>query len=135
MEADTLAEPTPDTTSPRPPVAGKVPKVDVVHGDRRVDDYFWLRDKSNPEVAAYLQAEEAGRLGFRIERVPRIGAAELSRRLQGERPPLVLDVREPQGSVPLTALAGSGSRGSTGGSRRLPTTGRARSFTSRALGC
>src|SRR5438128_608304 len=57
MEADTLAEPTPDTASPRPPVARKVPKVDVVHGDRRVDDYFWLRDKSNPEVAAYLEAE------------------------------------------------------------------------------
>ena len=26
-------------------------------GDRRVDDYFWLRDKSDPEVIAYLEAE------------------------------------------------------------------------------
>ena len=34
----------------KPPVAKKVPKPDVVHGDRRVDDYFWLREKSNPEV-------------------------------------------------------------------------------------
>jgi oligopeptidase B len=42
-----------------PPVAKKVPKVDVIHGDRRVDDYFWLREKSNPEVAAYLEAENA----------------------------------------------------------------------------
>jgi oligopeptidase B len=40
-------------------VARKSPKVDVVHGDRRVDDYFWLREKSNPDVAAYLQAENA----------------------------------------------------------------------------
>ena len=40
-----------------PPVARKVPKVDVVHGDRREDDYFWLREKTNPEVAAYLDAE------------------------------------------------------------------------------
>ena len=42
-----------------PPVANKVPKVDEVHGDRRVDDYFWLRDKKNPDVAAYLEAENA----------------------------------------------------------------------------
>src|SRR5206468_13108802 len=45
--------------SPRPPVARKAPRVDVVHGDRRVDDYSWLRDKSDPEVAAYLRAENA----------------------------------------------------------------------------
>jgi oligopeptidase B len=44
---------------PAPPVAQKVPKVDTVHGDRRQDDYFWLRDKANPEVAAYLEAENA----------------------------------------------------------------------------
>jgi oligopeptidase B len=44
---------------PVPPVARKVPKVDEVHGDRRVDDYFWLRDKTNPDVAAYLAAENA----------------------------------------------------------------------------
>jgi oligopeptidase B len=42
-----------------PPIAKKVPKVDEVHGDRRVDDYFWLRDKKNPDVAAYLEAENA----------------------------------------------------------------------------
>lgn len=41
----------------KPPVAKKVPKVDMLHGDRRVDDYFWLRDKSHPDVAAYLTAE------------------------------------------------------------------------------
>ena len=37
-----------------PPVARKKPRITEVHGDRRVDDYFWLREKSNPEVAAYL---------------------------------------------------------------------------------
>ncbi len=42
-----------------PPVAKKVPKVDVVHGDRRQDDYFWLRQKDDPEVLAYLRAENA----------------------------------------------------------------------------
>src|SRR5215470_14400432 len=45
--------------SPQPPVAQRIPKVDMVHGDRRVDNYFWLREKSNPEVKAYLEAENA----------------------------------------------------------------------------
>ncbi|HUG53997.1 MAG TPA: oligopeptidase B, partial [Vicinamibacteria bacterium] len=47
------------TTAPAPPVARKVPKVETVHGERRQDDYFWLREKTNPEVAAYLEAENA----------------------------------------------------------------------------
>jgi oligopeptidase B len=41
------------------PVAAKKPKDVSVHGDRRIDDYFWLRDKDNPEVQAHLQAEAA----------------------------------------------------------------------------
>jgi len=49
----------PPTTGPQPPVAQKVPKVDLIHGDRRVDNYFWLREKSNPDVKAYLDAENA----------------------------------------------------------------------------
>jgi len=48
-----------DSPTPKPPVARKSPKVDIVHGDRRADDYFWLREKSNPEVTAYLEAENA----------------------------------------------------------------------------
>jgi len=42
-----------------PPVALKKPKVDVVHGDRREDPYYWLREKGTPEVTAYLEAENA----------------------------------------------------------------------------
>jgi oligopeptidase B len=42
-----------------PPVAKKVPKTTEVNGRELVDNYFWLRDKQNPEVAAYLQAENA----------------------------------------------------------------------------
>ncbi len=30
-----------------------------MHGDRRADDYFWLRGKDDPEVMAYLRAENA----------------------------------------------------------------------------
>ena len=40
-----------------PPVATTDSKVDTVHGEARVDNYFWLREKSNPEVIAYLEAE------------------------------------------------------------------------------
>ena len=29
----------------------------VTHGDKRVDDYFWLRQKTNSEVSHYLEAE------------------------------------------------------------------------------
>src|SRR5215471_12953320 len=44
---------------PAPPVAKKVPKVTEVNGHKLVDNYFWLRDKKNPEVQAYLEAENA----------------------------------------------------------------------------
>src|SRR5262245_63971936 len=36
-----------------------VPRTSAIHGDVRVDDYYWLREKSNPEVLAYLEAENA----------------------------------------------------------------------------
>ncbi len=45
--------------SPKPPVAEIVPKDVSVHNDKRVDDYFWLREKENPEVIDYLKAENA----------------------------------------------------------------------------
>ncbi len=46
---------------PTPPIAKKEPRVFELHGDQRVDEYFWLRDdkRQNPEVIAYLEAENA----------------------------------------------------------------------------
>jgi len=44
---------------PAPPVAKKVPHSSEVNGHKMVDNYFWLRDKPNPEVRAYLEAENA----------------------------------------------------------------------------
>lgn len=41
----------------QPPKAKAVPKVIELHGDKRVDNYFWLREKENPEVRAYLEEE------------------------------------------------------------------------------
>jgi oligopeptidase B len=43
----------------RPPTAKKLPTVTSIHGDERVDDYAWLRDRNSPEVLAHLEAENA----------------------------------------------------------------------------
>jgi oligopeptidase B len=40
-----------------PPVAKAVPHELEAHGDIRVDPYYWLNDRENPEVIAYLKAE------------------------------------------------------------------------------
>jgi oligopeptidase B len=39
------------------PVARRVPHYHTIHGEARVDEYFWLRDRNDPEVISYLQAE------------------------------------------------------------------------------
>lgn len=41
------------------PIAETVPSERVHHGDRFVDEYEWLRNKDDPEVIAYLEAENA----------------------------------------------------------------------------
>jgi oligopeptidase B len=43
----------------RPPMAAKKPHKTEIHGYTLVDDYFWLREKSNPEVIKHLEAENA----------------------------------------------------------------------------
>ena len=53
LEIIAPAEPTELT----PPVAPIDPRIDIVHGETRVDDYYWLRERDNPEVMAYLEAE------------------------------------------------------------------------------
>mgnify|MGYP001006551909 CR=1 FL=1 len=42
-----------------PPVAKRVERREVRHGATVIDHYFWLRDKSNPDVVKYLEAENA----------------------------------------------------------------------------
>ncbi|HTF25377.1 MAG TPA: S9 family peptidase [Candidatus Limnocylindria bacterium] len=53
------AQETSASTILKPPVAGREPVEHVLHGDRRVDHYAWLRHKENPEVIAYLKVENA----------------------------------------------------------------------------
>ena len=50
-------EPAARVTAPRPPVAPRRPRILEAHGESRVDPYYWLREKENPEVLAYLAAE------------------------------------------------------------------------------
>jgi len=53
LAADRFAPP------PVPPTAKKVPNVTEVNGHKLVENYYWLRYKTNPEVKAYLESENA----------------------------------------------------------------------------
>jgi oligopeptidase B len=59
MCAVTLSAQAFDLANPKPPVAAKKPKDVTVHEDKRIDDYFWLREKGTPEVVNYLEQENA----------------------------------------------------------------------------
>jgi oligopeptidase B len=43
----------------QPPTTEKKPKVTDINGDKLVDNYFWLREKTNSAVIAHLEAENA----------------------------------------------------------------------------
>ncbi len=43
----------------QPPRATPNPVTLTEHGHARIDEYFWLKDRSSPEVLAYLQEENA----------------------------------------------------------------------------
>src|ERR1041384_3386411 len=44
--------------APQPPMAEKKTKTTNIHGVTLVDDYFWLREKTNPAVMTHLKAED-----------------------------------------------------------------------------
>jgi oligopeptidase B len=48
-----------DPSAAAPPVAKKVPHKLEQHGEVRIDDYFWIKDKTNKDVLKYLKAENA----------------------------------------------------------------------------
>ncbi|MFN7118139.1 MAG: S9 family peptidase, partial [Saprospiraceae bacterium] len=41
------------------PTAKKVAKELSIHGDNRIDNYYWLNERENPDVIAYLESENA----------------------------------------------------------------------------
>ena len=53
-----------------PPVAPTVEHREVRHGATVIDNYFWLREKSNPKVVAYLEAENAYTKAMTAELAP-----------------------------------------------------------------
>jgi oligopeptidase B len=54
---DSSSTPAPVLTAA--PVAPRRPVETVLHGDSRIDEYGWLRNRDNPEVIAHLEAENA----------------------------------------------------------------------------
>ncbi|MGA3146634.1 MAG: hypothetical protein ABSF33_04035, partial [Acidimicrobiales bacterium] len=48
---------TPDAL--RPPTPERRPVRLEAHGDVRIDDWYWLRDKDDPAVIEHLEAENA----------------------------------------------------------------------------
>ena len=44
---------------PSPPLAEQKPHTHTEHGVERPDPYYWLRDREDPKVIAYLEAENA----------------------------------------------------------------------------
>ena len=58
MNNDSISAPA-EAQSVSAPVAKQCLVETVLHGDRRIDNYTWLREKENPEVIAYLNAENA----------------------------------------------------------------------------
>ena len=41
----------------KPPIAKRIPHPHELHGDVREDDYYWLKDRSNPEVIEFVESE------------------------------------------------------------------------------
>ncbi|HKW74725.1 MAG TPA: S9 family peptidase [Terriglobales bacterium] len=56
---DKMRPSTTEPAAPPPPVAAKVHIENHINGGHLEDDYHWLREKSNPEVPKYLEAENA----------------------------------------------------------------------------
>lgn len=42
-----------------PPLAERIPNKMEIHGDVRIDDYYWLNERANPKVIDYLNAENS----------------------------------------------------------------------------
>jgi oligopeptidase B len=78
--------------SAKPPVAARKHAERVVHGHTLVDDYAWLREKENPEVAAYLEAENA------YTAAAMAGTEELQKQLYAE---MLSHIQETDVSVPF----------------------------------
>lgn len=57
LSAFSFAQLNGDASAPQPPMTEKKTKTTTIHGDTITDDYFWLREKTSPQVIAHLEAE------------------------------------------------------------------------------
>jgi oligopeptidase B len=46
-----------ESADAEPPLARAVPRVHTIHGESRIDEYFWLRNREDPAVLTHLEAE------------------------------------------------------------------------------
>ena len=83
--------PTASNTTVQPPVARRDPTPTTLHGVTLQDDYRWMRDKSSPELLAYLKAENAYTSAIMSP------TAELQTRLYAE---MLSHIKETDESVP-----------------------------------
>jgi oligopeptidase B len=82
-------------TSPiivQPPIARRQETIHTIHGHRLADDYAWLREKTSPEVIAFLEQENA------YTRAVMKPTEELQARLYAE---MISHIKETDVSVPF----------------------------------
>ncbi|PSL47703.1 oligopeptidase B [Chitinophaga niastensis] len=48
-----------DQTGITPPIVEKIAKELTIHGDTRIDNYYWMNNREDPKVLAWLNAENA----------------------------------------------------------------------------
>src|SRR3954466_3095803 len=68
---------------PAPPVAPVLPALRELHGQSWTDDYAWMSERNNPDLAAYLRAER-GYYDGTVEHLPDLseaGCGEVERRV------------------------------------------------------
>lgn len=56
-ESDPVGKSALETPKTPPPVAEKNPKTFTLHGDTRIDEFYWLNERENPKVREFLEAE------------------------------------------------------------------------------
>lgn len=80
----------------RAPVARRTPVSSTLHGETRVDEYAWMKEKATPELEAHLRAENAY---TEAVLAPQQGLrALLEKELEGRRPRIIDDFPEQHGS-------------------------------------
>ncbi|HEV7677687.1 MAG TPA: S9 family peptidase [Candidatus Dormibacteraeota bacterium] len=88
----TTTSTTPTGTGPTPPFPDRRPVVTETHGDSRIDEYAWMRDRDAPATIAHLEAENAYTEAMTAQSAP------LRERLYAE---IVARIRQTDESAPV----------------------------------